>query len=201
MVGAEKLGELAKRLKDVERERKLPRKLSTGIRNAAKPVVAHVQQEIRTLPVKGTRGGGARRRETYAYRRSSARALDRAEDKDLGSDELNQVLDRHRRRARQRSGLRDTIARSIKTEIKTGPKSAAVRIVVDEKQLPPDQRKLPRYLDSTKGWRKPTFGRDPWTVQKGRPWFASTIRKHAAELRTQILKVMDDIADEIERGL
>jgi hypothetical protein len=180
IAGADQLARLSKALK--ETDKRLPPKLNKAIRTGAKPAVKAAQQAVRTLPVRGTRGGGRTARQLHAFARSK------------GKNE-----EKRRVRARRGAGLRDTIARAVKVQIKTGAKAAAVRIVVDEKLLPPDQRSLPRHLDSAEGWRKPTFGHDPWTKQYGRPWFASTIRKYAGELRTQILAAMKDIADDIER--
>jgi hypothetical protein len=180
ITGADQLARLSKELKTVDK--KLPTKLRKAIRDGSKPAVAATKQAILALPVKGTRGGGGTSRAFHHFERSKAK------------DE-----DRRRLQAQRRSGLRKTIAGAIKLQIKTGSKTAAVRIVVDETQLPADQRTLPRHLDSAKGWRKPTFGHDPWTLQRGGPWFESTIRRHVVPVRAAILKAMDDLANEIER--
>lgn len=181
ITGAEQLARLSRELKEVDK--KLPAKLRKAIRDGSKPAVAATKQAILALPVKGVRGGGGTSRAFHHFERSKTK------------DE-----DRRRLHAQRRSGLRKTIAAAIKVQIKTGSKTAAVRIVVDEKQLPADQRTLPRHLDSAKGWRKPTFGHDPWTVQRGGPWFGSTIRRHVAPVRAAILQAMDDLAKETERG-
>ena len=179
ITGAEQLYRLAKDLKAVDK--KLPRKLNKAIRTGSKPAVVATREAILTLPIKGSRGGGGKARAEHAFGRS------RAKDEE-----------KRRAKADRGSGLRQTIARAIKVQIKTGTRNVGVRIVVDEKQLPPDQRTLPRHLDSTAGWRHPTFGHDPWTHQKGGPWFKSTIRRHAGEVRTLIVAAMDEIAKEID---
>ncbi|MCT9932452.1 hypothetical protein N5079_19815 [Planotetraspora sp. A-T 1434] len=182
VTGAHQLYELNRKLR--EANKKLPAKLRKGIRDGAKPAVRATKAAVLAIPVKNARGGGRSQRQSHHFERSK------------GKDE-----EKRRTSARRRSGLRRTIAGAIKVQIRTGAKTAAVRILVDEKQLPPDQRTLPRHLDSPNGWRHPTFGRDPWTHQQGRPWFETTIRRHLAEVRSAVLKAMDEIANEIERGV
>ncbi|MEU8270826.1 hypothetical protein AB0B89_27170 [Sphaerisporangium sp. NPDC049002] len=180
IAGADQLYELNKRLKGADR--KLTSKLRKAVRDGAKPAVVATKAAVKAIPVTGSRGGGGSARQFHHFERSKAK------------DE-----NKRRAKARRQSGLRTTIAAAIKLDIKTGSKTAAVRIVVDESKLPPDQRTLPRHLDDPKGWRHPTFGRDPWVAQKGRPWFETTIRKHLGTVRTSILRAMDELAKEIEK--
>jgi hypothetical protein len=179
VTGADQLYALNRRFKEAGRK-DLPRKLRAGIRDGVKPAVVATKAAVLTIPIRGTRGGGRSARAEHAFERS------RAKDED-----------KRRIRAERGSGLRQTISRAIKVQIKTG-KTASVRIVVDEKQLPADQRSLPRHLDSDRGWRKPTFGHEPWTQQYGKPYFEVTIRKHLPEVRAAVLKALDDVAKQIE---
>lgn len=179
VTGANQLYALNRRLKDAGRT-DLPRQLRKDIREGVKPAVAATRAAVLAIPIRGTRGGGRSARAAGAFERS------RAKDEE-----------KRRIRAERGSGLRQTISRAVKVQIKTG-RTAAVRIVVDGKQLPADQRKLPRHLDSTQGWAHPTFGHDPQTKQYGKPWFEVTIRKHLREVRAAVLKALNDVARQIE---
>lgn len=178
--GADQLGALSRRLKQAGRK-DLQKELGKAVRSGAKPAVAATKAAILTVPVRGTRGGGAAARQFHHFERSKAKGEEK-----------------RRAKARRQSGLRKTISGAIRLRVKTGAKTAAVRIEVDGSKLPVDQRTLPRHLDNPKGWRHPTFGRDPWVVQKGRPWFQVTIRRHLPAVRANVLKAMDDIAKKIE---
>jgi hypothetical protein len=181
VTGANQLAKLAKRMKDAGNDGKALRKeLLKAVRAGAKPALADTRRAVKTIPVTGSRGGGRKAREEHQFERSRG-------------DE-----DRRRARARKGSGLRDSVARSLRLVVKTGSRTPLVRIEVDASKMPEDQRTLPRHLDSVKGWRKPTFGHDPWTRQYGRPWFRVTIERHAPQVRARILKAMDDIANKIE---
>lgn len=180
ITGADQLYELNKRLK--EADKKLVTKLRKAIRTGAKPAVVATKAAVKTIPVTGSHGGGGKAREGHHFDRSKAKSEEK-----------------RRAKARRASGLRTTIAGAIKLSVKTGARTAAVRIEVDESKLPPDQRSLPRHLDNPKGWRHPTFGRDPWVAQKGSPWFETTIRKNLTTVQTAILQAMDELAKEIEK--
>ncbi|MFI6296704.1 hypothetical protein ACIBEJ_34300 [Nonomuraea sp. NPDC050790] len=179
--GAEQLGELAKRLKAAGNDgKKLRKELLKSIRAGAKPALADTRRVVKTIPVVGARGGGRKAREGHQFDRSKG---------DEG---------KRRDRARRGAGLRDTVARSLRLVVKTGSRTPLVRIEVDASKLPEDQRTLPRHLDSKRGWRHPTFGREPWVDQRGRPWFAVTIRKHLPAMRTRVITAMNDIAKKVE---
>jgi hypothetical protein len=178
--GANQLGALSRRLKQAGR-RDLQKELGKAVRGGAKPAVVATKQAILAVPVRGTRGGGARAREEHHAGRSKA-----------GTEE------KRRAKAQRQSGLRRTISGAIRLRVKTGSKTASVRIEVDGAKLPADQRSLPRHLDDPKGWRKPTFGHDPWTRQYGKPWFESTIRRYLPKIRADVLKALDDIAKKVE---
>lgn len=179
--GAEQLYALNRRLKEVDK--RLATKLRKSIRTGVKPAVAATKTAIKTLPITGARGGGAKERKKYVYAQSKAKTKEKRQAK-----------------ARRASGLRDTIARAIKVDIKTGKKTAAVRILVDRSKLPPSQRTLPGHLDDPKGWRHPVFGdRDVWVAQKGGPWFERTIRRHVGTVRNSILAAMEDLAREVDK--
>ncbi|MFD9943196.1 hypothetical protein ACFWYW_14615 [Nonomuraea sp. NPDC059023] len=185
ITGAEQLSRLSQRLKDAGRK-DLNKELNKAIRTAAKPAVADTKRAINTLPVRGARGGGGRQRERHHYDRS------RAKDED-----------KRKLRAQRSSGLRATVASAVRLKIRTGRTSRGtrVRIEVDSGRLPADQRNLPRHLDNPKGWRHPVFGNDEvWVAQFGRPWFASTIRRHLPTVRAAVQTALNTIATKIEKG-
>jgi hypothetical protein len=167
--------ELARKLRDAGRK-DLRSALRKRISEAGKPVVEEVRTAVRDLRVTSSHGGGtAQRRGFTVSRAKTAKAADRA-----------------RRRA---AGLRETVARATRLQIT----AKGVRFLVDSKQLPADQRSLPRHLDSDKGWRHPVFGnRSVWVSQKGGPYFATTIKKRAPAFRQAIVDAMDEITAELE---
>lgn len=169
--GQAELKALGRRLKDADKV--LRRELRKGIKKAAAPAVRDVQEAARTIPVRGTRGGGKRDRRLHYTAK---------------------------RKAKGGHGLRATIARAIRADIKaTG--HAKVTIRVFSRYLPADQRNLPRYLDRTKGWRHPVFGdRENWVDQHGQPWFASTLVQHGPAVRREVLAAMKTVADKITEG-
>jgi hypothetical protein len=104
----------------------------------------------------------------------------------------------HLNRKRPR-GLRASIAQATGAQVATTGKNVGVKIRVKVSKLPPDQVTLPWALDSPTGWRHPVFGNDVWVKQVGRPWFASTIRKHQAAAQAQIGLAMDATAAKITK--
>lgn len=176
VTGAEQLERLGKRLKEAG-DKELTKELRKGLKKAADPAVRHVQHAIRTLPVRGARGGGKSAREIHQQRANFKRVRMRS------------------------SGLRESIARAIKARISTAGSGAAVRIRTSASELPADQRKLPRYLDRDKGWRHPVFGnREVWVAQYGRPWFGETLKKEGPAVRREVLEAMHVIAEKITKG-
>ncbi|MEV3980804.1 hypothetical protein [Nonomuraea sp. NPDC049758] len=198
VTGAEELGALAKRLKTAGSGKALRKELLKAIRTGAKPALADTRRAVRAIPVTGSRGGGRRQRERDRADKALDQVYKRIDDMDW--DSFVEAEQKAKDRAKKNTGLRDTVARSLRLTVKTGSKSARVRIEVDSAKIPEGMRTLPRHLDSEKGWRHPLFGdREHWYSQRGRPWFASTIRRHLPALREHILKAMDDIAAKIEK--
>ena len=176
--GAVKYRALSKRLRDAGADGKgVRRELNKAIREAGKPALRDVKAKVTTLPVKGVRGSGRRDRYEHATR--------------------NVRTDRGKTAAFRRSGLRQSIAAATKVAIT----AQGIRITVDGRKLPPDQRNLPRALDSKKGWRHPLFGRkDRWYAQKAQPWFWTTLIKHAPDFRKKLDEALDRLARQIDKG-
>lgn len=169
--------ELVARLRKAGKSGKELRKnLRKQIAEAGKPVVDDVKQAVLSIPITSHGGGGAQRRRYNVERASTARAK--------------------RAAGRRNAGLRRTIASSVAVQ-QTGK---GIKIVARSAKLPPDQRNLPRHLDSPKGWRHPVFGdTSRWVHQQGKPYFGATIRKHAPRFRRAVIKAMDETTSQIER--
>jgi hypothetical protein len=172
--GVKEYRDLARRLREAGR-RELRAALRKHIADAGRPVLDEVRTAARTLPVSGSRGGGTAQRRRFA----TANASDK----------------RKLSAGRRKVGLRRSIASAIKLQVT----ARGVRFIVNSTQLPPDQRTLPRHLDSPKGWRHPVFGnREQWVHQEGKPYFATTIKKRAPQFRRAILDAMEEIRRELE---
>lgn len=175
VTGQRELEELGHRLK-VAGEKELTKELRKGLKKASVPAVRAAQAAIRALPVRGVRGGGLAAREIHQQRR------------------------RVKARRLRAAGLRESIARAIKAQISTSG-AASVRIRTSSSELPSDQRKLPRHLDSAKGWWHPVFGnREAWAQQYGKPWFGETLKKQGPTVRKETLAAMDEVARKITKG-
>lgn len=178
--GAEEFRALSRRLRQAGRK-DLRKRLRTKINEAGKPVLEEVRVAVRTLPVQGGGGGGTGQRLRFLDGRAKGKPR-----------KPSKAADRARRR---RAGLRASIAAATKLQIT----AKGVRFVVNSARMPADQRTLPRHLDSPKGWRHPVFGdRETWVHQRGKPYFAVTIKKRAPKFRQAILEAMDEIGKDIE---
>lgn len=170
--GAADLKALGARLKEAG-DKNLTKELRRGLRKAAKPAVADVQQAARDIPVRGARGGGKKAR---------------------------RVFHKGKRTPKTGFGLRATIARATRAEVKTSG-AARVTIRTYARYLPQDQRRLPRLLDREKGWRHPVFGDlENWVDQYGSPWFGATLKKHGPTVRKEAFAAMKRVAEQITQG-
>jgi hypothetical protein len=170
--GAQEYRALAKRLR---KQKEFRKKLRMKIAEAGKPAVTDVRQAVMALNVTSHGGGSAQRRGFAVSKAKTARAKASASKRDFGL----------RRRIAAATGVQIT--------------AKGIRIRVSGSSLPPNQRSLPRHLDSPKGWRHPVFGNTSnWVNQKGGPYFAKTISKRAPTFRRAVLSAMDEIAKEID---
>lgn len=93
-------------------------------------------------------------------------------------------------------GTRRAIAAAVGLQVR----QSGVRIRVNTKKL--GQREaLPRGFESPRGWRHPVPGTNQWVRQAGHPWFFPTIQANTDELRRKVVRVLDEIADELERSV
>lgn len=183
IIGAEDWRKLSRNLRG-KANRDFRSQLRKRIADAGRPIVDEVKNAVINLPITGEGGGGTAQRRRYNSARAAGRA--RAAGKDISKAAA--------RGARKKAGLRRTVAGAVKLQIT----AKGIRIYVDSKNLPENQRTLPRHLDSAKGWRRPTFGHSPWVHQQGKPYFASTISRKAPQFRAAILEAMEDAKRDIE---
>lgn len=181
--GAEEFRALSRRLRQAGRK-DLRKKLRVQINDAGRPVLDEVRATVRALPVSSGHGGGTTQRLRFLDGTAKGKA------RKAGSAAV--------RGRRRRAGLRSSIASATKLQIT----ARGVRFVVNSRRLPVDQRTLPRHLDSPKGWKHPVFGdwhngRKP-VHQRGKPYFATTIKKRAPKFRQAILDAIDEIGKDIE---
>lgn len=99
------------------------------------------------------------------------------------------------------TGLRTRIAAAIGVQIRTGAKTAGVRIRVASSRMPADQRKLPRALDVSRGWRHPVYGnRNAWVTQDGHPYFLKTLDRHRRPIVLAVMSAANRVIDKLTRG-
>lgn len=168
LVGNTQMQALSRKLAKAADGSELRRNFTRQLRAAARPVVEDVQTAIRTMNVRGVRGGGRKRRRQF------------------------QAV----HRLRGSSGLRATVARGVKFQMRTTGRDVSCRIFVDNSHMPFSQRNLPAHLDNPKGWRHPTFGRrgsGDWAQQFGTPYFRSTIARHERRMRNAATAAVNEM--------
>lgn len=166
-----------RRLERASDGRELRRKLASALRDAGRPVVADMQNAIRTMDIHGVKNTGSRHRPVTG----------------LGSRRRAAFMAVHGRRGS--TGLRATVARGVKQSVRTTGNTVGWTIFVSNRQMPQSQRKLPQHLGNPNGWRHPTFGNRSargWVRQFGEPYFHVTIRRHRGRLRAAAKDAVDD---------
>jgi len=161
-------------------DKKLRKAMFDELRLAAKPVVDDMKSSVLAVDSKGKAIGNARR---------AAHSLRGAKT----------VTDKKVRKAIGGSGLRASIARAVHIKIADKGFKVGVRVRVDGTKLPPDQKYLPRGLDSPKGWRHPIFKTDTWAQQYGNPpgWFTSTAKAHRPMVERRLSAVVSKYVNEL----
>lgn len=178
--GGEDFGHLARKLKDAGD--KLGRQqLTAKVKEFTKPAVEDVRSTIRSMPVRGAKGGGAARRRAYASAGKSLAA--------------------QRRIGRRSHSLRATISKAVTVKQTTSVRAAGVRVRVNSSALPPDQKKLPKLLARPNGWRHPVMGnRHAWVSQFGLPdYFNKTLNKHAPEIRQRLVSYVQTVLRRVQQ--
>lgn len=155
----------------------LRRELGKNMRAAAEPVVQAMRSAVMATSSAGVRGGGGQQRREFTVGRARSSS------------------ERIRRRAAAGRGLRASVGRTLKTRVSTGGRSAKVEIRSQMKLMPPNQRKLPRHMNTGK-WRHPVMGnRDVWVSQTTAPpgWFDRPANKGGRKIRDTAVDVVNDI--------
>lgn len=97
--------------------------------------------------------------------------------------------------------LRDAVARGVQVKASFSGKYAGVRLRVDPRHFPDGQKNLPKYMEGViPRWRSPSWGHDPWKTQRPHPYFFSTIRPHLPAVQAELLKVFNEVSDELKGG-
>jgi hypothetical protein len=148
--------------------------LTAGIQSELKPTVQAVKEAVLALEFSNSKGGGTKRRRLH-------------------------YAELHPRGRVKAHGLRATIARAAKSRVSYSGRSVGAKIYMDKSVLPPDMQSLPRYMDSEKGWRHPFFGNEPWTTQKGKPYFVVTIRPRMPRMRQAVVVHIGQALKELQR--
>lgn len=169
--GADQLADVARRLRTAGRG-DLRRELLKEIRQQTAPVVADLKAAVMRIDSRATPDRrGARSRAAHRGGRGSASS----------------------------HGLRRTIASAIVVKITTSGFSTGVRIRVNPKKLPADQRSLPKALNRPDGWRHPVFGnRNSWVTQTGKPYWNETIQPHLPTVRRGVTQTLERFARRLE---
>lgn len=158
------------------------REMNKALRAGADPLVQEARRRVRATPVKGGRGGASAR----AARAKAA----------LGKKK--KPSDRAKMKAHKGSGLRETIARAVSPKITSTARSASLRVRAAQSKMPPDQRKLPRYVNEGR-WRHPVFAdRKTWVTQTADPaWFDDSANAKGPEVRRNAVVVVGNYLNRI----
>ncbi len=177
--GGKEFLELAAKMRRAGTHGKTVRKaLTASLQKSLKPAVQDVKHAAQSMTVKGKRGGGASARQRFD---------DAAEMRRRAKAAAKGRVARARRGASTSTGLRARVAAGVKSRVQYSGIRYGARVYVDPSNLPQSQRRLPRYLDSPKGWRHPVFGnREKWVAQYGEPYFAGTMQRHTPRIRREV---------------
>lgn len=160
----------------------MARNMSKAMKQAAEPMVQDMQSTVRGLTTLGGsgRGGASARAARTAHflrrRKPTAKAL---------------------AKARAASGLRAAAARTVSVSASSSARSAGVRVRSRASLMPPDQQKLPMYMNRGQ-WRHPVFGGDTWVTQAVSPgWFDRPAQRHGPRVREGAFRVVIQTLNEL----
>lgn len=104
-------------------------------------------------------------------------------------------------RADRPRGLRDAMARGVQTKASLTGRQVGVRIRIDPRHFPEDEKSLPRYHQGTRGrWRSKNWGRDEWKTQRAHPVFFETIRPHIPRVESALKRIVDNYTERLTEG-
>lgn len=187
VVGTGDFTELARRMHAAGSEGKgLRREITKTLRQGVTPLVDEARDNVDDLPVRGVKLGkrGKPLRRDGASARA-ARAAHTLRNRKRPSERLKQ-------KAYSNSRLRVTVARAVSAKVTTSAASASLRVRAAQRAMPPDQRRLPRYLNRGR-WRHPVFGnKRKWVEQVAPPaWFDDAAEHQGPIVRGRTLNTVD----------
>ncbi len=209
--GADQFRELAKRMKEAGATG-LRRELSKALRDGSTPLVNEARERVAFLAIKGhphpkrikKRGKWKDAPEQDGddeqprARRARSGASARQARATFALRKRRNASERLKRRTHQSAGLRVAVARSVSAKVSTGARSSSLRVRAEQAKMPPDQRKLPRHLNTGK-WRHPTFGRSPWVTQTAEPgWFDGAMKDLGPVVRDRAIATVADYVKKLE---
>ncbi len=101
---------------------------------------------------------------------------------------------------RGRASLRGKIAAATESKVRTTTRPGVI-VWVNPGRMPAGERALPGLLDGQGRWRHPVFGNtDVWRGQRSHPYFNRAVDPIAEKLANAGDKVLDRVANKIERG-
>lgn len=103
---------------------------------------------------------------------------------------------------RSRRSLRHAIARAVKSrEMRSVVGGdAGIQVGPDPGSMPSGERGLPKLYEGVGEWHHPTYGHRPIVRQSPHPYFTQGTSRADNESERAGNKVIDTIADDIERG-
>jgi|SRR3954470_5691820 hypothetical protein len=103
-----------------------------------------------------------------------------------------------------RASLRGKIARATEATVRSTGTRPGVKVWVNPGRMPDRERLLPAYYEGDiSPWRHPTFGRrsrGQWATQRPHPYFWSALDSIAGDLSDAGDRVLNRIANKVERG-
>lgn len=101
-----------------------------------------------------------------------------------------------------RRSLRGAIANAAEAKVRNTTRPGVI-VWVNPGRMPEGERALPGLMDGQGRWHHPTFGRrskGDWAVQRPHPYFDRAISPIEGELADAGDRVLNRIANQIERG-
>ena len=95
-----------------------------------------------------------------------------------------------------RTGVRAAISAGLRTAVVTGKRRQGVRLTGTAAKLPESRKPMLR-LYNKPTFRHRVFGSDTWALQRGRPFFGSTIKRHEDAMSEAVWAALEDAARQI----
>lgn len=182
----------------------LRKEMVTEMKGAASPILRDQRLEVLGLHVVGHAEGTRQLRGRYvtaeelalnAVARGDRTPIERLVNLYGGPTKARKV----RRKASR--GLRRRVADSLDVEVRTTAKNPLVRFKAKGEKMPEGQSRLPKHLDSGRGWRHPLFGnRERWVGQTGGSYFWPPIKKGIRFFRSGIDAAITRTVEKIEKS-